>query len=173
MPKPAKSARKCNLQQLPHFEDTKACSTIEVVSLFEQKRVYGWWPCVAEESMTEDMQLTVNKAWEALCHYENVSDASISANISGVMLLWKRAWRKHKHKLTQDELCHCENGSDSSTWMKMFQFLCFRFNLLAASGGGEAIHMLLFQEVWYCNDCKCMYYKCIRLSIYEIQEGKN
>lgn len=59
MPKPAKSARKCNLSMLPHVEGSKASSEIEIVSLFEQKRVYGWWPCVSEESTSEEMQLTV------------------------------------------------------------------------------------------------------------------
>ena len=32
---------------------------METVSLFEMKRVYGWWPCVAQEA-GEEMQLTVS-----------------------------------------------------------------------------------------------------------------
>ncbi|NWV72728.1 DYSF protein, partial [Dasyornis broadbenti] len=41
MPKPAKTAEKCSLDLL----DASAAS----VSLFEQKTVKGWWPCVAEQ----------------------------------------------------------------------------------------------------------------------------
>ena len=58
MPKPAKSARRCSLQQLPSFEEGRSSSSVETVSLFEMKRVYGWWPCVAQEA-GEEMQLTV------------------------------------------------------------------------------------------------------------------
>ena len=31
---------------------------METVSLFEMKRVYGWWPCASQEQ-GEEMQLTV------------------------------------------------------------------------------------------------------------------
>ncbi|KAJ7326584.1 hypothetical protein JRQ81_016343, partial [Phrynocephalus forsythii] len=41
MPKPAKTAEKCNLDLLDSAE--------KMVSLFEQKTVKGWWPCVGEE----------------------------------------------------------------------------------------------------------------------------
>ena len=58
MPKPAKSARRCSLLQLPSFEEGRSSSSVESVSLFEMKRVYGWWPCVAQEA-GEEMQLTV------------------------------------------------------------------------------------------------------------------
>ena len=58
MPKPAKSARRCGLEQLPSYEEGRASSRVETVSLFESKRVYGWWPCVAQEA-GEEMQLTV------------------------------------------------------------------------------------------------------------------
>ncbi|XP_037592064.1 dysferlin isoform X26 [Cebus imitator] len=44
MPKPAKTAEKCTLDQL---DDTFHPEWF--VSLFEQKTVKGWWPCVAEE----------------------------------------------------------------------------------------------------------------------------
>jgi len=57
MPKPAKSARRCTLEQLPTFAEGRASSSVETISLFEMKRVYGWWPCVAQEP-GEDMQLT-------------------------------------------------------------------------------------------------------------------
>ena len=58
MPKPAKSAGRCSLQQLPSYEEGRASSSVETVSLFEMKRVYGWWPCMAQEA-GEEMQLTV------------------------------------------------------------------------------------------------------------------
>lgn len=44
MPKPAKTAEKCSLDQL---DDTFHPEWF--VSLFEQKTVKGWWPCVADE----------------------------------------------------------------------------------------------------------------------------
>ncbi|KAL7975894.1 hypothetical protein Chor_011809 [Crotalus horridus] len=45
MPKPSKSAEKCNLDLLETRERD--------VSLFEQKTVKGWWPCVAEQEGTK------------------------------------------------------------------------------------------------------------------------
>ena len=59
MPKPAKSARRCTLEQLPSYDGGKASSSVETVSLFEMKRVYGWWPCGSQE-LGEEMQLTVS-----------------------------------------------------------------------------------------------------------------
>lgn len=44
MPKPAKTAEKCSLDQL---DDTLHPEWF--VSLFEQKTMKGWWPCMAEE----------------------------------------------------------------------------------------------------------------------------
>ncbi|KAM8808575.1 dysferlin [Eudromia elegans] len=44
MPKPAKTAEKCSLEPGP-----EACPSGRLVSLFEQKTVKGWWPCVAEQ----------------------------------------------------------------------------------------------------------------------------
>ena len=44
MPKPAKTAEKCSLDQL---DDT--FHPERFVSLFEKKTVKGWWPCVADE----------------------------------------------------------------------------------------------------------------------------
>ncbi|MBZ3887940.1 Dysferlin [Sciurus carolinensis] len=44
MPKPAKTAEKCSLDQLDDIFHPEL-----FVSLFEQKTVKGWWPCVAEE----------------------------------------------------------------------------------------------------------------------------
>ncbi|XP_063313638.1 dysferlin isoform X3 [Pelobates fuscus] len=42
MPRPAKTAEKCQLDLLD-----EAMSADKLVSLFEQKTVKGWWPCVA------------------------------------------------------------------------------------------------------------------------------
>nr|XP_031532352.1 dysferlin [Vicugna pacos] len=44
MPKPTKTAEKCSLDQLDD-----AFHPERFVSLFEQKTVKGWWPCVADE----------------------------------------------------------------------------------------------------------------------------
>lgn len=67
MPKPAKSARRCSLQQIPSYEEGRASSSVETVSLFESKRVYGWWPCVAQEA-GEEMQLTVRSKEKVSFH---------------------------------------------------------------------------------------------------------
>jgi len=39
MPKPAKTAKACKLTQLPDFNNQAKC-----VSLFEQKKLNGFWP---------------------------------------------------------------------------------------------------------------------------------
>uniref|UniRef100_A0A8C8BMD5 Dysferlin n=1 Tax=Otus sunia TaxID=257818 RepID=A0A8C8BMD5_9STRI len=44
MPKPAKTAEKCSLELVD-----ETLSSRRFVSLFEQKTVKGWWPCVAEQ----------------------------------------------------------------------------------------------------------------------------
>ncbi|NXY61728.1 DYSF protein, partial [Callaeas wilsoni] len=44
MPKPAKTAEKCSLDPAGD-----SLSSGRSVSLFEQKTVKGWWPCVAEQ----------------------------------------------------------------------------------------------------------------------------
>lgn len=59
IPKPGKKASKCGLDQLPDLEDVKFLSSqTEEVSLFEQKRMYGWWPMVGEEG--DERILAVN-----------------------------------------------------------------------------------------------------------------
>ena len=48
MPKPAKNAKKCNLDQIPGIgEHSKR--NIETVSLFDLKRINGWWPAGGTE----------------------------------------------------------------------------------------------------------------------------
>ncbi|NXC91009.1 DYSF protein, partial [Cercotrichas coryphoeus] len=44
MPKPAKTAEKCSLDLVEDSLSSSRC-----VSLFEQKTVKGWWPCVAQQ----------------------------------------------------------------------------------------------------------------------------
>ena len=73
MPKPAKSARRCSLQQIPSYEEGRASSSVETVSLFESKRVYGWWPCVAQEA-GEEMQLTVRSKEKVSFHLTYIGE---------------------------------------------------------------------------------------------------
>ena len=48
MPKPAKNARKCNLDQIPGIGGHSK-RNIETVSLFDLKRINGWWPAAGTE----------------------------------------------------------------------------------------------------------------------------
>lgn len=45
MIKPAKDSDKCDLQQIQNNDTSKTN-----LSLFEQRRLKGWWPCVVETS---------------------------------------------------------------------------------------------------------------------------
>ncbi|MEE6462878.1 hypothetical protein FKM82_001755 [Ascaphus truei] len=53
MPRPAKSSEKCRLELLDESLDADSC-----VSLFEQKTVKGWWPCVG---MEDDKKILAGK----------------------------------------------------------------------------------------------------------------
>jgi len=55
MPKPAKKASNCTLDMLP---DIEAGREVKLVSLFEQKRLRGFWPCFNDE--TGERLLTVS-----------------------------------------------------------------------------------------------------------------
>lgn len=52
MIKPEKSAEKCGLHQLPKSLDEQQHvsrhAENKYVSLFEQRRLKGWWPCIVE-----------------------------------------------------------------------------------------------------------------------------
>jgi hypothetical protein len=56
MIKPAKDAEKCSLDQLPDIVDgystsgshTEKRHSEKHISLFEQRRLKGWWPCIVE-----------------------------------------------------------------------------------------------------------------------------
>lgn len=55
MPKPVQKSRQCNLDQLP---DNTLGKPAKLISLFEQKRVMGYWPCYGTTESGE-RQLTV------------------------------------------------------------------------------------------------------------------
>lgn len=57
MPKPAKTAEKCSLDLVDD-----SLSSGRSVSLFEQKTVKGWWPCVAQQ----DQQRILAVKWPLL-----------------------------------------------------------------------------------------------------------
>lgn len=55
MIKPVKDSDKCGLQQLPDSFDASGSDNRhqldqKFVSLFEQRRLKGWWPCIVELS---------------------------------------------------------------------------------------------------------------------------
>lgn len=57
MPNPAKKARNCSLKQLPNEAKGKE---VTMVSLFEAKRLKGWWPVISEES--GEREITVSRS---------------------------------------------------------------------------------------------------------------
>jgi len=48
LPKPAKNARKCGLEQIPGIGQHSR-RNVETVSLFDLKRLYGWWPAAGTD----------------------------------------------------------------------------------------------------------------------------
>ena len=49
MIKPAKNDESCGLGQLPNLSDEgKASGKQDFISLFKQRRLKGWWPCIME-----------------------------------------------------------------------------------------------------------------------------
>jgi len=63
MPKPAKQAKKCSLDMLPDVgssdeKQRKRRQQPKLISLFEQKRARGFWPCY-QRSETGQRELTV------------------------------------------------------------------------------------------------------------------
>ena len=57
MPKPAKKSDKCTLDMLPDIEHGR--SDVKTVSLFQQKRIRGFWPCFSDEK--GERELTVSQ----------------------------------------------------------------------------------------------------------------
>ena len=56
MPAPVKQAKHCNLDQLP---DLVSRRTVKMMSIFEQKRIKGIWPCFSDK--TGERELMVSK----------------------------------------------------------------------------------------------------------------
>uniref|UniRef100_A0A8C3KLG6 Dysferlin n=1 Tax=Calidris pygmaea TaxID=425635 RepID=A0A8C3KLG6_9CHAR len=66
MPKPAKTAEKCSLELV---DDTLSSSRF--VSLFEQKTVKGWWPCVAEQDQKKILAGKLEMTLEIVAEQEH------------------------------------------------------------------------------------------------------
>ncbi|XP_033920481.1 dysferlin [Melopsittacus undulatus] len=66
MPKPAKTAEKCSLDLV---DDTWPSSRF--VSLFEQKTVKGWWPCVAEQDQKKILAGKLEMTLEIVAEQEH------------------------------------------------------------------------------------------------------
>lgn len=60
MPQPVRMSEKCSLDQLPNFQRAGG-SDVKMVSLFEQKRLKGFWPFYDEVGGVR--QLTVTTAY--------------------------------------------------------------------------------------------------------------
>ncbi|ESN98172.1 hypothetical protein HELRODRAFT_177417 [Helobdella robusta] len=65
MPNPTKSSSKCTLEQLPQFH--KSGNPVKLISLFENKRVKGFWPCFSDESGQADLTGKVEMELELVC----------------------------------------------------------------------------------------------------------
>lgn len=57
MPAPAKKSGGCGLDQLPDMNRKKGGHDVKMISLFENKRAKGFWPCYNDE--TGEKVLTV------------------------------------------------------------------------------------------------------------------
>jgi len=69
MPAPVKNAKSCDLDQLP---DLVSGRQVKMVSLFEQKRLKGFWPCYSDESGTRELTGKVEMELELLTEEESV-----------------------------------------------------------------------------------------------------
>ncbi|NXL08813.1 DYSF protein, partial [Mesembrinibis cayennensis] len=66
MPKPAKTAEKCSLELVD-----ETFSSSRFVSLFEQKTVKGWWPCVAEQDQKKILAGKLEMTLEIVAEQEH------------------------------------------------------------------------------------------------------
>ncbi|NXB85085.1 DYSF protein, partial [Vidua chalybeata] len=66
MPKPAKTAEKCSLDLVDD-----SLSSSHSVSLFEQKTVKGWWPCVAEQNQQKILAGKLEMTLEIVAEQEH------------------------------------------------------------------------------------------------------
>ena len=64
MLRPAKSAEKCTLDLLHQAPE-------KLVSLFEQKTVKGWWPCVCDANGEKVMAVSVIRPLHKSRHFRN------------------------------------------------------------------------------------------------------
>lgn len=84
MIKPVKDSDKCGLHQLPeNFEGTfsdhgkhhhhhSSCNDHKFVSLFEQKRLKGWWPCIVELPDNRREIAVIKKLWFNLIRFIHI-----------------------------------------------------------------------------------------------------
>ncbi|KGL84646.1 Dysferlin, partial [Tinamus guttatus] len=66
MPKPAKTAEKCSLELID-----ETLSSGHFVSLFEQKTVKGWWPCVTEQDQKKILAGKLEMTLEIVAEQEH------------------------------------------------------------------------------------------------------
>uniref|UniRef100_A0A8B9ZG09 Dysferlin n=1 Tax=Anas platyrhynchos TaxID=8839 RepID=A0A8B9ZG09_ANAPL len=66
MPKPAKTAEKCSLELVD-----ESLSSGRFVSLFEQKTVKGWWPCIAEQDQKKILAGKLEMTLEIVAEQEH------------------------------------------------------------------------------------------------------
>ena len=83
MPSPAKKSRQCSLKQLP---DTEGSGDHDMISLFEQKRVNGWWPCMSEETGERELTVSCCRKWQS-DHLEKKKKRHKNMVHIGVMLM--------------------------------------------------------------------------------------
>ena len=58
MPRPKKDSSKCSVDQLP---DIQTASQVELVSLFDQKRLRGFWPTYNEQDGTRVLAVSTDR----------------------------------------------------------------------------------------------------------------
>lgn len=58
MPQPVRMSEKCSLDQLPNFQKAGG-SDVKMVSLFEQKRLKGFWPVYDEVGGVRQLTVTI------------------------------------------------------------------------------------------------------------------
>ena len=59
MPLPAKRASRCSLKQLPSVAMDGSSSDVKMMSLFEMKRVKGFWPVYNDEGGKRELTVTI------------------------------------------------------------------------------------------------------------------
>lgn len=68
LPRPAKNARNCGLHQIPPQGTERRKKKVEMVSLFDLKRIYGWWPAVdGEQTLAGKLEMTLELLTKQEC----------------------------------------------------------------------------------------------------------